>query len=597
MKRILIVGNPNTGKTSLFNLLTKKNEKVANYSGVTIKEKSAIVEFFDEKIELVDLPGVYSFDSLSEDEKVTKNFLENHKTDEVVFVCSSNNVNRNLILLTELIKQGYKLKIIINQMEKKLSKTEIRKLESLLSIPIYCGDVRKDRDLLLDWMVNSIASVIEKKIDIDKILDIFVTDKKILGKLDKVLLHRFWGKIVCLLIFSIIIVISYGAIGQGLSERSSYIIFQFGELVVKWIDKLGIKWLSELWMSVFVSGFGSVLIYLPQLFLMLFMLFILEEIGYLPRVGVVFNRILEKLGLNGKSIFSLVMGLGCTTSAVLTSRNIGEYQARKATVKFLPFIGCSAKIPIIIFISQVVLGGLSLIVVAGVYLTAIIIGLVYLYINKPVNVENDYFIEEIPDLKRPSLKRVTKQSLIIIIDLLKKISITVIVSTLIMWFLLNISVEFTFMSGGKSILIALAESFSIILKPLNLDRSDVVVALILGLVAKENIVSVMGLFNTASMFNVVQAITFLIFIALYSPCFAALKCARCELGKKFAVKQFLCQLLIAYVSSLIFSTFGRINVFIGALALIVFSLLAILFKKLIFKSKENKIGSKLTICA
>lgn len=576
--RYIIVGNPNTGKTSLFNTLTGARERTANYSGVTVREKSKIINYKGKTFEFVDLPGVYSLSSTSEDEVVTRKYLEKHKDDSIIFVCSSSEIKKNLILLTDLINNNYKIKVIINKMGAKLDGAVLEKINQLLNVPIIQTDVRKRKDEIFDWLSSTIAIKVEESINLTGLLSLFPTDQKTLEKMDAILLHPIFGKIIFFVIFASVLIISYGAIGNGISANLENLLIKESLLVSDLVNSWGVAWLASFWENVVIGGVGSVLIYLPQLALMLTLLFLLEEVGYLPRVASLFNVSLEKLGMNGKSVFSLIMGVGCTTSAMLVTRNIGSRPARLTTAMFLPFVGCSAKLPIIIYISQILLGGYDFLYVILVYLMVFVVGVYYIKITKKSVSESEYFISEIPRIKVPSLTSAVKQSLIIVFDLFKKIVVTIFISATVIWLLLNISTSFKFFSEEESVLEWLAGILSYLFIPLGLNRGDLVIALISGMMAKENIVSTMGLFGSTGNMSVIQAITFLIFIMLYSPCVPALKCAKCELGKNFALKMFASQTLIAYISAFVFNTFAQLSIFLGVLMIIILSILLTLIQ-------------------
>lgn len=585
--RFLIVGNPNTGKTTLFNNLTGSHERTANYSGVTVAEKRKVINYKGTQFEFIDLPGIYSLNSLSEDEVVTKNYLSSHADDPVVFVCSSDDIAKNMILLTELANSGHKILVVINKMGMKLKQQDVDRLNQVLNVPIVQADVRKQKNELLEWLSLSVATAISKRLNFDTIIKLLPTNEDKIRRLDSILLHKVWGKIIFCFVFIAVIIISYGKIGSGMSSFLENYLQIFAGKVGDCLSVFEIGWLVDFWYKVVIDGVGQVVIYLPQLALMLTLLFLLEEIGYLPRVASLFNCSLEKLGMNGKSVFSLVMGVGCTTSAMLVTRNIGSARARRSTASFLPFVGCSAKLPIFIFLTQIVLGGSGIIYVGLIYLSSIIVGGVYLSIIQKEECSNDFFISEIPKLKRPSLNGCVKRSIVIVFDLFKKIVVSVLLSTTILWLLLNISIDFKFFGGGLSLLEVISSYISYLFIPLGINRSDVVVSLFAGLVAKENIMSTMGLFGGLGSLSPVQAITFLIFIMLYAPCIPSIKCAKCEFGKGFAFRLLFMQFIIAYIASFVFATFAKISLILGFAMLILSSILLLMCIRVLRKKFSN----------
>lgn len=584
--KYLLVGNPNTGKTTLFNTLTRSHEKTGNYSGVTTTEKENVCRRAGKEFAFVDLPGVYSFSSESEDEKLTKNCLAKNKDGQIIYVCSSRDIKKNLILLDELRKQNEKLMIIINKFKSGLSEDVVDSISKNLDVPVLQANVKKDGDKILDWLSSNVAKSINSNINLDKLFSLIPTSPTILKSIDKFLLNPVCGKMFFIFVFAGIIVLCYGSIGQALSSYLNALLQRVGVWCAGWIDKVGFPPLTNFWWTVIVGGVGSVLVYLPQLAMMLTILFLLEDMGYLPRVGNLFNYNLEKLGMNGKSVFSMIMGVGCTTSAILTTRNVGAKTKRDRTVRILPFIGCSAKFPILLFVCGALLGGGGVVYAIMVFLLAFFVGVVYLRVMAPQKNEN-YFISELPKLKAPSLVDALKQSFLIVLDLLKKIFLTVFLSSAILWLLLGISPTMNFFSGEKSLLEYACDVLSVIFKPLGLGEGKIFISLISGLIAKENILSSLGIFGGVGSLNVVQGLTFLIFVALHSPCFPALKCAKCEFGKIFAFRWFFVQTLIAYCCAFIFSTFAKIWIPLGFIVLVLFGFLLILMKKYTFKRKNT----------
>lgn len=587
VKKYVIVGNPNTGKTTLFNTITGANKKTANYSGVTVKKEEIEIKKNNKDFKVVDLPGLYSLESLSDDERVAKEYLEKNKEDEIVYVCSSADIKKNLILLTDLKQSGHKIKILINKVGSPVSDECLKNLEEFIGVPILQTDVRKDKNKIINWISDAVAKTIKSDVNVKKLLALFPKNKKSAQRLDGLLLHPIIGKIFFFIVLFLVVYVAYGNIGSKLST-------DFGEWFISVLngakpvfDRLGVVWFANFYDNVIIGAIGGVVVYLPQLALMLMLLFFLEDIGYLPRAASVFGANLEKLGMNGKSVFSIMMGVGCTTSAMLTTRNVGVKIARKNTARFLPFVGCSAKLPIVLFISHIFLSRMGLAYVALLYLTIVVVGIIYVRISGEKLPENTAFIAEIPKIKLPSIKRIVQETLNIVWEILKKIITTVAITSAIIWLLLNINLSFQFSGEGVSILEFIAQFISVLFIPLDLGRVDVVISLISGMVAKENVVSILTMFDAVNSLSAVQAMTFLIFVMLYSPCFPALKCAKCEFGQNFAIKMFVEQLLVAYFCSFVFATFAKISMLLGFVFIVLAMALICLIKQVVLKKNQT----------
>lgn len=554
MKEILIVGNPNTGKTTLFNTLTFSRERTGNYSGVTVKAKEREINYNNKKINIVDLPGVYSLGSTSKDEVATIKYLLAHKSSEVVFLCSSNTIKRNMVLLSELINLGIKnIKIIINLNGKKLGVTELGNLSQKLNTQILEIDVRKNKNKILDFLLDETKVCSISDLSLNELVNLFPSKWSTTKFLDRILLHNLWGKVVFFVLLGLIVFISYGPVGESLTNLVSVPINAIDNFIKQ--KFCGYPIFVDFYSKVITNGVGSLIVFLPQLGLMLTMLYLLEDSGYLPRIAYLFNLPLSKVGMNGKSIFSLVMGLGCTTSSYLCTRNIDDINSREQTAKMLPFVGCSARLPVLVLIISYVFCGMSAVYVLLLYLLSSFVGIIYLKLSNHQQ-KSQGFIVELPPIKRPSLIMSLKQASFIVIDLIKKILLTCFFVSFIVWLLLNINTNFKFFDGGESLLLWIGKKLAFIFVPIGFGEPGVIVAILSGLVAKENILSVLALFGGVQNLGKINLVSLILFILFYSPCVPALVSAKKEFGKKFMIKTIIIQTLIAYIASLVFYTFA-----------------------------------------
>ena len=597
MRKLLIVGNPNTGKTSLFNTITGCNEKTANWSGVTVDAKSKVIKCGNEEVEVVDLPGLYSLKTSGEDENVTKGYLELNPNAEIIFICSSASIGKNLILLVELLKNNFKnIKVIINKSDSSITNKQVEQTSKQLGIQFFITDVRRNKRDIIKFLTVKTEPKIVKPIDLSILLKSFPSKYNYLQTLDRLLLNPVLGKLIFIGVLLLVGYVSYGPIGSGMSKLVEKPIFFISQIVQTKLNDAGLSVLGDYFFRVVVGAVGTIIVFIPQLTLMLSLFYILEEVGYLPRVAYLFNSGLQKIGLDGKSIFSLIMGLGCTTSAILTTRNIENRNSKLATIRLFPFIGCSAKLPIFLMVSSLLYKQAGLVYVLALYLIAILIGIGYTKFTSKTN-ENSYFICELPRLKFPSIKKSIKEALLIALDFLKKVIGVVWFVSSIMWLLLNIDVNFNFMRGEDSILEIIVSKFAVIFKPIGLDNTGIIISLISGLVAKENIISSMGLVGGLGNLSSIQALSFLVFVLFYSPCIPALKCAKCELGRVFAIKLFVSQMVIAYLCCFVFYTFASLNVYVGFFALFVMACLMYSSKSIMKKNYvPKKFDKKCIIC-
>ena len=374
MIRVSLIGNPNTGKTTLFNTLTCSNEHVGNWHGVTVEEKAKTIHFKEQEIEVVDLPGIYSLSRLSFEEKVATDYLLSHQTDLVVNICDYNNLQRNLYLTLGLLELGLNVIVVVNQIEKRrVSKISLVKLEEKLGVKVLPVDVADKQSVqqLKTELVNfqerayslpylkllplGQAEVflpkflrqsknfyaiklleddqdVKQKFAVEQTFDMAENVAKVRydfidqlmrecgqknfsvygqSKLDKILLNKFFALPAFLLILAAIFYLTFFSVGAFLSDGLSFLLEKFvSSPVLAWLEGVAGKssWIYSFFEGAIFGGAGSVLTFLPQVALLFVCLSVLEDSGYLARVAFVFEDVLSKVGLSGKSVYTLLMG-------------------------------------------------------------------------------------------------------------------------------------------------------------------------------------------------------------------------------------------------------------------------------------------------
>lgn len=561
MKKIILVGNPNTGKTTLFNTIAGANEKTGNYSGVTVSAKERKINLCGKETCLVDLPGLYCADTPSADEQVTLDYLKSTVDGLICFVMTSVTLAKNLYLLSSLPLSGKNVCLFINDNGLKLSNSLINKIESILKIKIYYGDVRKNRKQILSFLETveeTLTSTEIWKYSYNELLNIFNPPQISINKLDRILLNKFWGKIIFFACIVLVFFISFGSIGQYLCTAIENLINDLGFFVCSKLNAAGLMVLSSFTDVVLVKALGSIICFVPQLVLLLLQMYLLEDIGYLPRVAYLFNIPLSSINLNGKSVFSMVVGIGCTTSAYMVTRNIGSNECRRATARFLPFVGCSAKLPIVLYCLSVAGSKISLLYIFLIYTLLIMFGIALLKL-KSEDIKGEDFIVELPRLKRPSLRASFKQGIVLTLEFLKRVAGVLFCVSAIIWLLSSITVNLKFSVADPklSLLYLIANKISYLFYPIGLMKEEFVIALISGLIAKENIISTINLFGGLAGTGTISIISFLIFVLFYPPCVPALKNCKNEFGRKFMWETAAIQFLLAYSVCLTFYTFSK----------------------------------------
>ncbi len=695
MINVNLVGNPNTGKTTLFNSLTGAHEHVGNWHGVTVEEKARIYKYNGQEIRIVDLPGIYSLTALSYEEKVAVDYILSHKDTIVVNICDASNLQRNLYLTLGLMELGVPIVLAVNQIDKRKNcKIDFKKLEELLNIKVVylnAGDkkeVRKLNDAIIElnsklknnyivkYNINyfdKIKKNNEKFNKLDKIIDknivknedllfykikILEDDEnvkslfniknnfdcveevaicryskieeiikscvsasgKVYGqsKLDSIFLNRFLALPIFLLLLAGCFYLTFFSIGSYLSDGLDYLLQKF--IASPLINLLSHNFGSEsfvvsLFQEAIIGGVGSILTFLPQVALLFFFLSLLEDSGYLSRVAFVFEDVLGKVGLSGKSVYTLLMGFGCSTTAVLTARNMEDKNSKIKTGLLTPYMSCSAKFPIYAVLGGAFFGANNIFVIIGLYLLGVVIAVALSYVLEKTVLKSkeQSFILEFPPYRMMSFKRTFEMLWLNVKLFITRVGTLILAMNIVVWVLSNFTFTLKFVGVGEgvSILETIGKILSPMFIPLGFNSWGLASALIAGLVAKEIIVSSIAMFNgveEASIESIQSSIvlstsavyfsspssviSFLVFCLLYFPCIATTSVLLKEIGKKWTFIGILIEFLIAYLTAFFIYTLGRcFEVFGFIKVLLVISLILILILSIrriykIFKKKK-----------
>ena len=685
MVRVSLVGNPNTGKTTLFNCLTGAHEHVGNWHGVTVEEKAKVYSYKGQNITLVDLPGIYSLTSLSYEEEVAVDYLLEHNNDLVLNICDASNLQRNLYLTLGLLEMGMNVVLAVNQIEKKpICKIDYKKLSQLLNIPVvfinpqtnqgidelnellissslikkskmpYLKDLGVDRlvsnfkdiknisneflaikflekdvrlfdklnisindNKLKELQNNGVEKVAKTRYDfIDKIIEQCCTKKvRVYGqsKLDKIFLNRFLALPIFIGFITLAFYFTFFSVGAWLSEGLVWLLETcLGNPLLRVCENIFQGgWIISLVENAIIGGACSILGFLPQVALLFLFLSILEDSGYLSRVAFVFDDILRKVGLSGKSVYTLLMGFGCSTTAVLTARNMEDKNSKIKTALLTPYMSCSAKFPIYTVLGGAFFGINNIWVILGLYLLGVFVAVLFSFILEKTFLKSkeQNFILEFPPYHSMNIKRV----FIILWDniklFLKRVGSLIIAMNVIVWFLSNFTFSFKYVGvEGNSILETLGHILAPIFSPLGFNSWGLVSALIAGLIAKEVIVSSIGMFNNIEEGNISSlqnsltsagsavffacpsaVLSYLVFSLLYFPCFATFSVLGKEIGWKWTIIGSVCQLIFAYFVAFIIYNLSCIgflkSIFILVVAGMVIWAIIFILKKLNSKNK------------
>ena len=402
--------------------------------------------------------------------------------------------------------------------------------------------------------------------------------------------------------------ITFGEVGSFLSSKITNVINVIKDFILGKINNFSkLSWFYHFLEDAIFGGLLSLLAFLPQVALLFFCLTFLEDVGYLPRVAALLDGLLKKVGMTGRSLFSLLMGFGCTATALITTRNLDNEKLKKRTALILPFMSCSAKLPIFLIFASAFFVKFKVLILIALYFFSIVIGIIVSAVNNKINKhQNDeVLILELPKYRLPRLSNLLKSVYINIKHFILKIGTVILISSTIIWILQCFTIKFEYVGynyEGDNILKSISSVIYPIFRPLGFSSSLVIVVLLSGLIGKEMIISCIGLLNGVAAsgigisesiqllsspvyFDINSAISFILFVLLYTPCISTFEVMGKEIGYKFAIKSFIFQFIIAYIVSYIVYGLLTKNLIVILLLCIVLAL-SILF--VIKSCRKNK---------
>jgi len=660
---IALFGNPNTGKTSLFNILTDSYAYVGNWSGVTVEKK--VGDLSNKKGQLIDLPGIYTINPLSKDEAVATEYLMNGSFHGIINIVDASQLLRNLQLTLQLLEFGAPIIIGLNMMDVAEARglhIDAEKLSKKLGVPVIpiiartgngCDDLLEHLDgqnlptssipinyepeiekliediirllpsyskisrrwlalQLIDgnfvvknklsemmdlsvigyliedceekikqtYQVKNISEWLFKKRQqlIQSVLAECVTEEKRNKKsftelIDSIVTNRVFGVIIFLSLMFIIFKLTFDWLGSPLSDLlDAFLSGPFSSWIERVLVALDISpFIQSLIIEGIIGGVGGVLVFVPQIFILFFFISFLEDSGYMSRIAVIMDRILELVGLNGKAFIPLIIGFGCNVPGVMGARTIEQPKERLLTILLTPLMSCSARLTVYSLFVSVFFEQHKALIVLSLYVLGIVVAILLAKIfSFFIRTEESIFVVELPPYRVPQFRTLMRSTWDKGKGFVKKAGTFILGGTVVIWLLTYVGPAGTNVQADDSFLALISKWIAPILAPLGFGTWQAAASLITGFLAKEIVVSSMNVIYfvpdgeslqhlLAGVFTPLSAYSFMVFILLYVPCLATAATIQKETGtRKWMFFSILYGLVIAYTISFILYQGGRL---------------------------------------
>ena len=598
---IVLAGNPNCGKTSLFNALTGARQKVGNRPGVTVEEKEAELRYRGVSYRLIDLPGTYALTDYSQEETVARERITSDDIDLIVNVLDATCPERGLFFTLQLLALQKPTVVVLNLSDIAAHRSisiDIERMASLLGVPAVAVSARSGQGL--DKMLCAVSDACSHKtapqwndstlrrktcIEIadspDAILSCVDTissrtvrraakGKDATDSADAVLLHPLWGAVFLLCVLAATFFLTF-TVGNLFKNMLSDLFTFLSDIARTHMhDVCAPDWLISFALDGALVGVCGILSFLPNLFFLYVILACLEDSGYMARAAYLADGLTARLGLSGKAIIPMLLGYGCTVPAVLATKTLEDVAQRRRTMLLLPFLSCSARLPVYILLADAFFGQYAPLAACSMYAvgTGIAVLLARFTEGHAADAASPLLIE-LPDFRMPDPKTVTRDVARKLREYLTKAGTTVFLASLAVWILLHIGTAGPTADISRSFAAQIGRCVSPLLSVCGLGQWQTAVALISGVAAKEVVVSSLfvlygvtgGTVAHTSLhtalecagFTSVNAYALMLFVLLYVPCVATVSAIRHESGSRsFTVRTVLCSLLTAFAVSALF---------------------------------------------
>lgn len=669
--RLALAGNPNCGKTTLFNALTGSNQYVGNWPGVTVEKKEGTAYLGQSAMTVVDLPGIYSLSPYSMEEIVARDYIIGEAPDCVIDIVDATNLERNLYLTAQLLELERPTVLALNfmdEVEKRGDRIDVARLSKELGIPVVpitaktgegleellhtahrqmhlgftvepddlyddfthdihhrIGQLIHDRAYaahlpahwaaikllegdrvveqaleLTDGVREQLARIVAEYESVSELGDreTLVADSRYqyiervvaacvkrggvpgqlstTEKIDKVVTHRIFALPLFLCTMLLMFVVTFGPFGSWLQDGVAALMDGLSAVLRDGLTAAGASQvLVSLLCDGIIAGVGGVVSFLPQIALLFFFLSFLEDSGYMSRAAFIMDRLLRRFGLSGKAFIPMLMGFGCSVPAIMGARTMENEKDRRMTILLVPFMSCSAKLPVYGLIASAFFGPWAGLVVFGLYVTGMLLGILsgLLFKHTLFAGEPAPFVLELPPYRLPSLGNMLSHVWQKVKGFLVKAGTLILLMSVVLWGLQSFDFSLCMVQDpARSMLGVLGSWIAPVFAPLGFGTWQAAVALLTGLIAKEMVVSSLSMFYgfplaaapgvvAAAMgdFTALSALSYLVFILLYVPCVAAVSTLAKEMNsRKWTAFSIVWQIGIAYVVALLVYQVGSI---------------------------------------
>ena len=594
--RIALTGNPNSGKTTMYNAITGRKERVGNWAGVTVEKKEFPIKknYYDGSEELiaVDLPGAYSMSPFTSEESITSSYVRNENPDAIINIVDATNLSRSLFFTTQLLELGVPVVVALNKSDvnvKKETKIDATALSAKLGCPVVETVSTTSSDKGLSEVVKAAASLkgkgqkapyIQGNIDltskteveaadrkrfdfVNKIVaevetrKVLTKDKNSQDKIDAVLTNPVAGLIIFAVVMFLVFQISQAWVGPFIADALVGWIESFQGMVAGMVENAS-PLLQALLVDGIIGGVGAVVGFLPLVMVMYFLIALLEDCGYMSRATVVLDPIFKKVGLSGKSVIPFVIGTGCAIPGVMACRTIRNERERRATAMLTPFMPCGAKLPVIALFAGVFFEDASWVGTLMYFVGILLILLGALLVNKIAGYKarKSFFIIELPEYKVPSLKLAFSSMCARGWAYIVKAGTIILLCNTVVQLMQSFTWSFRLVEEGmetSSILASIASPVAILLIPIGAGAWQLAAAAVTGFIAKENVVGTLAVCYAVTNFidteelalmgganevaaviglTKVAALAYLMFNLYTPPCFAALGAMNSEIKSR-----------------------------------------------------------------